>query len=137
MGILSAPALPQTPTFLVVDFHAESRYLLVRTLRRKFPLAVIRESDGADAALAILQKEPVSAIISHRTFEHSGAELIRMFRTVQPDVPIVMVSGADRATAAKEAGASSFLHYDEWLRLGTVVQDLMSAEGGRAGQPVA
>lgn len=131
------PALPQIPTFLVVDFHAESRYLLVRTLRRKFPSAIICECEGADSALEVLQRGPVSAIISHRTFEHSGVELVRLFRAVQPDVPIVMVSGADRTTVAKEAGAASFLHYDEWLRLGTIVQDLMSAEGGRAGRPVA
>lgn len=113
--------------FLVVDFHAESRYLLSRTLRRKFPGAVIHECDEAAPALVVLRKESVSAVISHRTFEHSGGELVKMFRALKPAVPIVMVSGTDRAQAAREAGASLFLHYDEWLRLGTVVQGLIAA----------
>lgn len=113
--------------FLVVDFHAESRFLLARTLLRKFPGAIIHECDDAEAAVAIIRRCPLAAIITHRTFEHAGADLVHQFRAVDPNVPIVMVSGIDRERSALDAGATSFLHYDEWLRIGSVVEVHVSA----------
>ena len=118
--------MADTLKFLVVDFHAESRFLLVKTLLRKFPGAAILEEDNADAAIEILRTKKPSAVITHRTFEIAGADLVRMFRAVDPDVPIVMVSGIDREEAALHAGASTFLHYDEWLRVGSVVEAYLS-----------
>lgn len=107
--------------FLVVDFHSESRFLLVRTLLRKFPGAVIHEADDAEDAFAIARRPNIGAIIAHRTFEMSGIELVRGFRAIDREVPIIMVSGVDREKAALDAGATSFLPYDEWLRIGSVV----------------
>jgi hypothetical protein len=37
----------------------------------------------------------------------------------------VMVSGIDRTDAALRAGATCFLNYDEWLRVGSLVTDLL------------
>lgn len=113
------------PHFLVVDFHAESRCLLVRTLLRKFPGAAISESDDAAEAVAVLERTDVAAIITHRTFDVLGTDLVRLFRAAAPKVPIVMVSGMDREEAALAAGANRFLHYDEWLRIGSVVEELL------------
>lgn len=110
------------PQFLVIDFHRESRDLLVRTLTRKFPGAAVHESDDADKAVEMARALDLKAIVTHRTFDLSGAELVRRLRDADPLVPIVMVSGIDREGAALEAGASSFLSYDEWLRIGTVVE---------------
>lgn len=110
------------PIFLVVDFQRESRYLLVKTLVRKFPRAVIRECDDAEQAVLLARTLDVACIVTHRTFETSGADLVRQLREVDPDVPIVMLSGMDRAKAAMDAGATSFLNYDEWLRIGTIVE---------------
>lgn len=67
----------------------------------------------------------LAAIITHRSFEMEGAELVRRFRDADPVVPIIMVSGVDRSAAAREAGATAFLHYDEWLRIGSVVEKHM------------
>jgi hypothetical protein len=36
-----------------------------------------------------------------------------------------MVSGLDRTQTAIEAGATTFLSYDAWLRIGTVVAELV------------
>lgn len=110
------------PTFVVIDFHAESRFLLVKTLRRKFPAAVIHESDDAEKAIEIARAVNLAAIVTHRTFEMEGIELVRRLRDADPRVPIVMVSGIDREAAALAAGASGFLHYDQWLRIGSVVE---------------
>jgi DNA-binding NarL/FixJ family response regulator len=112
----------QTPSFVVIDYHAESRYLLVKTLRRKFPHAVIHESDDAEKAIEIARAVNLAAIITHRTYQMEGAELVRRLREADPKVPIVMVSGIDRSAAARAAGANAFLHYDEWLRVGSVVE---------------
>jgi DNA-binding response OmpR family regulator len=120
-----------TPVILVIDYHPESRHLLVRTLRRKYPQAKLLESDDAENALAIAASPDLSVIVTHRTFEVSGVELVRALRAVNATVPILMVSGMDRQTAALAAGANAFLHYDEWLRVGTVVEELL----GRSDPP--
>src|SRR4051812_42560600 len=114
------------PHFLVVDFHPESRYLLVRTLVRKFPAARITECDEAEPALELLGKGGVSAVATHRTFDVLGTELVRLFRQINHTVPIIMVSGIDRREGAEAAGANRFLHYDEWLRIGSVAEELLA-----------
>lgn len=114
--------MAQSPNFVVIDFHAESRYLLVKTLRRKFPEAQIHEMDDADKAIAIARTEHLAAVITHRTFDVEGVELVRRLRDADPAVPIIMVSGMDREEAALAAGANCFLPYDQWLRIGSVVE---------------
>src|SRR4051812_29978887 len=114
------------PRFLVVDFHSESRFLLVRTLLRKFPTAEILEEDDVERALARVREGRLSAAIIHRTFDVSGAELVQQIRALDPTLCIVMVSGVDRAETARLSGANTFLHYDEWLRIGSVVDQEMN-----------
>jgi DNA-binding NtrC family response regulator len=125
------------PIFLVVDFQRESRFLLVKTLLRKFPRAVIRECEDAEQAVQMARTQHIACIVTHRTFETPGADLVRKLRKVDPNVPIVMVSGMDRARAAMDAGATSFLNYDEWLRIGTIVERHMArreAEEAKDGE---
>jgi DNA-binding NarL/FixJ family response regulator len=117
--------MSRSPNFVVIDFHAESRYLLVKTLRRKFAGAVIHETDDAERAIQIAHDVSLSAIVTHRTFEVEGIELVRRLRDADPTVPIIMVSGIDREAAALAAGATAFLPYDEWLRIGTIAADHM------------
>lgn len=121
--------------FLVVDFHAESRFLLVKTLLRKFPGAAIYEEDDAHRATEIVRTRGLSAVITHRTFEVSGCDLVRQFRTADPHVLIIMVSGIDRADSALEAGANSFLPYDEWLRIGSLVEVQLAGSSPQNGDP--
>lgn len=56
----------------MIDYHAESRYLLVKTLRRKFPHAMVHESEDPEKAIEIARAVNLSAIITHRTFEMEG-----------------------------------------------------------------
>lgn len=116
-----------SPNLVVIDFHAESRELLVRTLRRKFPQAVIYETDDAEKAIKIARAVNLAAIITHRTFEVEGIPLVRQLRDADPHAIIVMVSGIDREAEALQAGATSFLPYEEWLRIGTVVEQHLKA----------
>lgn len=118
------------PQFLVIDYNHDSRFLLVKTLMRKFPAAVIRECDEAAEALDILRADNIAAVVTHRTFDTPGLELVRRLHETSPGVPIIMVSGMERAEAACAAGAAAFLHYDEWLRIGSLVEELLAARHG-------
>jgi DNA-binding NtrC family response regulator len=117
--------VPAQLKFLVVDEDNDSRFLLVKTLLRKFPGAAVIECRVADAALSITRTDRLSVIVTHRTAELAGSDLVRAFRELNPTVPIVMVSSIDRTEAAAEAGATTFLLYDEWLRIGTLVEELL------------
>jgi DNA-binding NtrC family response regulator len=112
--------------FLIIDDNADSRFLLAKTLLRKFPTGVLVECGDDTVARTVAATEKLDAIVIHRTRELSGLEMLPILREASPDLPIVMVSGIDRSTEAMAAGASYFLPYDEWLRLGTVVAGLMA-----------
>lgn len=127
--------MPVRRTFLVIDFHRESRYLLVKTLQRKFPDAAIHEADDAAQAVELTRAGQLSAVITHRTFDLTGAELVKQLRAADALVPIVMVSGIDRQADALGAGATSFLAYDEWLRIGSVVEAHMAARNAAGREP--
>ncbi|HUR56521.1 MAG TPA: hypothetical protein VM029_02345 [Opitutaceae bacterium] len=105
--------------------------MLVKCLLRKFPDAVVQEAKDGDSALAMARRGGLKAIISHRTTEMLGVELVEKFREADVSVPIVMVSGIDRTQPALAAGADRFLLYDEWLRIGTVVQQLLAERESR------
>lgn len=117
--------------FLIIDDNPDGRFLIAKTLLRKFPNSTIVECQTADAAFRALKGQPVSLIVSHRTFEFDGVSLIRELRAQTPDVPIVMTSGIDRRDAALTAGADGFLTYDEWLMVGNYVAKLLTERGPR------
>ena len=114
------------PEFLVIDDNRDSRFLLAKTLLRKFPDAILHECETSAAALAAVRTRPLAAIISHRTADTPGLDLLVELRALNRTVPIIMVSGIDRKAAALAAGADRFFLYDEWLRIGTVVDDVVA-----------
>ena len=123
--------------FLVVDDNADSRFLLVKTLQRKFPHAVIREAQESQHAVAIAMTEDIAAIVAHRAADLDGISMIRALRAANPHVIIVMVSGLDRTQSAIRAGATCFLNYDEWLRVGSLVTDLLARSQAAKAEPGA
>ena len=124
--------MPSSPKFLVVDDNTDSRFLLVKTLLRKFPKSVVQETQDAATASELAASDQVSAIVVHRAVDIDGVTLVRLIRDANPVVPIVMVSGIDRSKSAVEAGATAFLNYDAWLRIGSVVAELLEV-----GKPTA
>jgi CheY-like chemotaxis protein len=115
--------------FLIVDDNPDSRFLLVKTLLRKFPQSILQETQDGESALALVRADTLSAVIVHRAAEMDGLSLVRMLREANGSVPLVMVSGLDRSKSAIEAGATTFLNYDAWLRIGTVVAELLNPVG--------
>lgn len=112
--------------FLVIDENPDGRFLLSKTLLRAFPDAAIVECQAAETGFRVLRTEAVAAVISHRTFEYDGATLVRELRKISAAVPIIMTSGIDREKIALEAGATRFFNYDQWLRIGTFVAELLA-----------
>jgi len=120
------------PKFLIIDDVEENRFLISKTLLRKFPGALVQECEETAPALAAAQHDRLAAIIVHRSTELSGPAVIAKLRRLNPSVPIVMVSGRESCPEAIEAGANAFLNYEAWLRIGTVVEDVMDAERAAA-----
>lgn len=125
------------PRFLVVDDNADSRFLLVKTLLRKFPHAMVRESGNAEVALQIVRADRPHAIVAHRAEEIDGLSLVRTVRETAPTTPLIMISGYDRTKEALAAGATLFLPYEEWLRIGVVMQDLFADRPAPSATPPA
>lgn len=114
---------PEPLTFLVVEDRKDNRPLLVRTLLRKFAGSACVECEDSEAAVAFLQRFNPAAAVVHRAVDADGVPVVEMLRQAKPDLPIVMVSGIDRRDPALRAGATEFLLYDEWLKLGTIVAE--------------
>lgn len=120
------------PKFLVVDDVAENRYLVAKTLLRQFAGSLVEECEESTPAMVAAQFDRLTAIVVHRAADVDGLTLIAMLRQVNPTVPIVMVSGRESCPGAIEAGATAFLNYDGWLRIGTVVEETIAAEQAAA-----
>lgn len=124
-GLLHSRSVSLPDRFLVIDENTDSRFLLVKTLLRKFPSALLQECHDADTAIATARSDKLTAIVAHRTYDYDGVTLVALLRRANPTVPIVMVSGIDRTPQALAAGANAFLSYDEWLRIGSVVGEVL------------
>src|SRR3954471_15377125 len=85
--VVSMPPSPKI--FLVVDDNADSRFLLVKTLQRKFRDATIHECQESDQALEIAARERLTAIVAHRAADMDGISLIRTLRAANPNVIIL------------------------------------------------
>jgi CheY-like chemotaxis protein len=118
--------------FLVVDDNPDSRFLLVKTLLRKFPQAILQETQDGESALELTRSQELDALVVHRSAEVDGITLVRMLREVNQTVPIVMVSGIDRSKTALEAGATTFLSYEAWLRIGSIVAEILPVKSDAA-----
>lgn len=121
--------------FLLVDDHFDNRFLLAKTLSRKFPGAVIQECQSSAAALAGIRRPELHAAIVHRTDDLDGLSLITKLRAANATIPILYISGYDHREKAFPAGATAFLNYDAWLRVGAAVEDMMRV--GQSTPPFA
>src|SRR3954464_10245013 len=103
----------QPPRFLIIDDNPDSRFLLVKTLLRKFPNGILQECQNGDTATTIAASDKLHAVVVHRTAEYDGVTLVSLLRRANAQVPIIMVSGINREAQALAAGANRFLNYDE------------------------
>lgn len=122
-------------SFLVIDDNADGRFLLSKSLLRKFPRCLVLECIDAEMAVATLKSQPVSAVLAHRAADVDGLTLVKLLREASPQVPILFLSGIDRAESGKAAGATEFLNFDAWLMVGPVVARLLGRETEEGSRP--
>lgn len=121
-----ARAVLLTPRkILVVDDDDHSRFLLGKTLLRRFPQLVVLECiQGTSAATAIAFDPPDLAIV--RSAQDMGrVEIVRALRQLAAELPLVVIAATDDV-AAREAGATRCLPADDWLQIGAVVSDVLA-----------
>ncbi len=110
---------------IVIDHNTDSGVLLVRSLFRKFPSAVIQLCKESGTALQVAATERLDAVVLHRTEDDDAVTLVRSLRKIDSAVPIIVVSGIDRSEQVLAAGATGFLNYDKWLMIGQVVANAL------------
>jgi DNA-binding NtrC family response regulator len=118
---------------LVIDHNTDNAALLVRTLIRKYPRTPVVFCRDPAFACATVAAEAVDAVVLHRSDNEDAVTIIRMLHAVAPALPIVVVSGVDRSESVIAAGAVGFLNYDEWLRIGIVVENFITRPRPGAG----
>lgn len=130
----ASPIPPVTPLhkFLVVDDVPENRFLVSKSLLKKFPGSLVQECEESTPAIAAVQHDRLSAIIVHRGLDVDGPTMVALLRRVNPSVPIIMVSGRESCPAAIEAGANAFLNYESWQRIGALVEQTIAEERVKA-----
>src|SRR3954471_14595365 len=104
---------------MLVEDNLDNRFLVSKTLRRKFPNALIVECSDSDDAIANLNAHQIAAIVLHRASDADALPMVEMLRK-KTQAPIIVMSGVDRSEDVLAAGAAGFLSYDAWLNIGNV-----------------
>jgi two-component system phosphate regulon response regulator PhoB len=83
---------------LVVDDEPSVRRFISAVLSRK-GWSVVEASDGSAALALVATRRPSLVVTDYEMPELSGLELARRLRSVDPQLPILMVSGQPDAAA--------------------------------------
>jgi PAS domain S-box-containing protein len=89
---------------LVIDDNPDDRLLAARELRRGFPDASLVEVDSAaefDAALS--EARPDLVVTDYQMGWMDGLDVLRLVKALDPDIPVVMVTGTGGEAVAVEA----------------------------------
>lgn len=85
------PAAAQRPAILVVDDDPTITRTLARSLRDRFKVFT---ANSADAALAIIAREPIAVILTdQRMPDVSGVQLLERARDLRPETIGILISG--------------------------------------------
>jgi DNA-binding NarL/FixJ family response regulator len=102
------------PRLLIVDDHPLYRLGLLAALSAALPDTDVEGAPSAEAALALLEREPGFdlVLVDQRLPGMDGLSALVHFGERRPDVPRVLISGSEEAGLARravEAGASGFI----------------------------
>ena len=116
-------------TIIVIDDEPSIRSAIVRA----FPELTVREAETGAAALDLVREAyPDLVILDQRLPDGDGLALIAKLRGIDPDLPIVLLTGhgsVDLAVEALQAGVADFLEKPFKLeRLRTTVRNLLEKQ---------
>jgi two-component system, NtrC family, response regulator AtoC len=123
-------------TLLIVDDEDSIRHAIVRALP---DLQAVEAASGAEAIERVRDSYPDLILLDQRLPDGDGLELIAKIRSIDVDVPIVVLTGngsTDLAVEALKLGAADYLEKPFKLeRLRTTVRNLMEKQ--QLGRQVA
>jgi signal transduction histidine kinase len=127
----------QTLRILLVEDSADDAELVARTLRRAGCELVYHRVETADGMEAALTRSEWDLIIADYSLpQFSGLDALRLLRSMEIDLPFVLVSasvGEDLAVEAMRAGANDYVLKHNLARLAPAVKrELREAEIRRA-----
>lgn len=122
----------QPRSFLIASANEDERILYRRTIARKFPAALVM-----DCGLVAVQKledwnVKFDAAVIHFNGTPEAHAAVTHLRNLNKKLPIVALSGLNRAAEAIAAGVTRFLPAEEWLMLPNVLtSEIAKAEPRR------
>jgi CheY-like chemotaxis protein len=114
-----------SPRFVVIDDNEDGRSFLSKSLLASFPHAEIIECENSEVARQELAGGKTALFLVHRANDADGLPLVELLRAANATIPIVYVSGIDRTHAALQAGATTFLMYDQSWLIGQTVREIL------------
>ncbi len=105
------PLTESTPRLLVVDDEPSVRKVVDR-FARKLGFDVAFRTNGREAMACFADLKPDVTLVDLRMPEFSGIDVLRAFRTADPDCQVILMTGGatvDTAMEAVKAGALDYL----------------------------
>ncbi|QYZ66280.1 MAG: histidine kinase [Gammaproteobacteria bacterium (ex Lamellibrachia satsuma)] len=122
---------------LIIEDSEDDALLLVRELRKGGYTPSFQRVDSPQEVKAALERDQWDLVITdHNMPQFSSTDALRLAKTHQPDIPIIIVSGSigeEVAVQAMKAGAHDYLMKDNLKRLIPAVErELRDADTRRA-----
>jgi len=131
--------MPHPLRILLVDDEAGFTEVLAKRLRHR-GLAVAVAQCGAEALRVLRENDFDAAVLDFRMVDMDGLEVLKIFKKMVPQLPVVMLTGHACEEAARDglkAGADDYLlkpcDIDELLGKITAAVARAAAEGLPAG----
>lgn len=121
------PTSPNTPTVMIVDDNRAYREAFTRNLLIQ-GYEVVEAEDGAEA-IEKLNHQPVDVIVTDLAMRHptEGLDLIRQTRSLQPFLPIIMISAVGTFEEGAEASRLGAGHVISKSRIDAEIDRLYQA----------
>jgi CheY-like chemotaxis protein len=123
---------------LIVDDRKEFRTLFKSLLKvSDFNADVSEAEDGKNALVILGQKKFDCVILDYLLDDSIGLDVLRQIKSIQPDLPVLMISAYDKNSIEKEVlqmGADAFLSKDE-LSLEKLTQALIKILPEKSSDP--
>lgn len=109
--------------FLVADDERACMMVWKRIIRSIFPDSIILEAtNGEEALVQFYAVDQIDLVLTNYDMpKMNGIQLIERIRSIDMEIPIVMISGGDYLTEAIEAGANAFIaqpaEHEEIIRI--------------------
>src|SRR3954471_20592856 len=123
--------MPTAPRILLVNDDEDGLFLLEHAVAREFPDCAIFKCRTGPPALAMLESQPVDAIITdNRMPAMEGVDMVRLIRQRDHHTPILMLTGSEQVkSAAIDAGVTRFLTSGSWDEIRREIRKVVERTG--------